>query len=179
MNISIVNYRHKDSLPLKSIMHLPKSEAFQVAEKLYSQSQCVAHRRFGSDFPSYYEYRLKIEELLYNNFIKLGGKPKIKHPFYFAVQYSDSFYNYFDGGEKITLDLHTIDSSHISFCFGDSMAQMEKNNGISLFTKDELYSNIGSFNDNIYGFVDDINNKFHCIEAQLWTDEYFKEVIHD
>lgn len=55
--------------------------------------------------------------------------------------------------------------SIVNYRHKDSMAQMEKNNSISLFTKDELYSNIALTNGNICGFIDDINNKFDCIEA--------------
>lgn len=35
---------------------------------------------------------------------------------------------------------------------------MDKNNGISLFTKYELYSNIALINRNVYGFIDYIIN---------------------
>lgn len=174
MNLRLVNYRHASSQPFRSIMHLPRAEAFEMAARLYESSQCKAHRRFGPDFEAYYEYRLKIEAALYDEFIALGGKPDIKHPYYFVVESCASLCQNFDNGVKATLPLNDINPSDISFTFGDSMAQFESGNRRPMFLLDELYSHIERFNNDIQSFISDIESTYKCIEAQVWTDRYWR-----
>lgn len=154
-------------------MQLPKEEAFLMAETLYKKSQCRAHRRFGPDFPSYYEYRLKVEKWLYDSFVALGGKPQTKHPFYFVLQYCDNFYQNFEKGIEVRIPLKDIDNFDISFTFGDSMAQMEQETMKPLFLKSELFEYLKSFNNIVDDFLNYIKEPYICIEAQLWTNKYF------
>ncbi len=173
MDLFLVNYRHSGSEPLKSITQLPRDDAFRVAEKLYGQSQCYAHRRFGPDFTSYYEYRLKVEQWLYDSFLQLGGKPQTRHPFYFVLQYCDAFCRNFGESVEVRLPLQDIDPSDISFTFGDSMAQMETSAMEPLFLRDTLYESIRSCDNDVDRFLASIRDPYVCIEAQLWTDRYF------
>lgn len=168
----IVNYRHESSEPLKSITQLPKEEAFAVAKELYANSSCKAHRRFGADFPSYYEYRMKIERLLYSEFITMGGKPETEHPYYFALQYCDSLCRNFEKPAEIRIKLDTIDPCHISFTLGDSMAQMEKTSEVKPFLRDTLIKHIIA-NGSAEPFLEKSTKEYSCIEVQLWTDRYF------
>jgi hypothetical protein len=177
MELFLVNYRQNDSVPLKSIMQLPKEEAFKTAEKLYNQSQCRAHKRFGPDFPKYYEARLQTEKWLYDSFILLGGKPQTKHPFYFVLQSCENFNRNFDYGKQIRLNTKDIDPSHISFTLGDSMAQMYAGSLQPLFLMETLYEQINSY-DHINKFLEYVKDQYVCIEAQIWTDQYFaKDLI--
>ena len=68
----------------------------------------------------------------------LGGKPETRHPFYFALQYCENLYRNFDKGEEVRLNLEDIDSADVSFTFGDSMAQLERNAEKPLFSKEAL-----------------------------------------
>lgn len=45
MELYLVNYRHKDSEPFKSITDLPLEKAKKLAERLYKSSSCKDHRR--------------------------------------------------------------------------------------------------------------------------------------
>ena len=85
MELYLVNYRHKDSTPCKSITELPLDEAKKLAEKLHGGTDCRAHRRFGADFERYYYDRCKVEVWMQDAFRKLGGTPERKHPLYFSV----------------------------------------------------------------------------------------------
>ncbi|MDE6293386.1 MAG: hypothetical protein K2L88_02045, partial [Clostridiales bacterium] len=110
MNVSdlyIVNYCHKSCEPLLNIMRLPKEQAFDLARKMaIDNKDTTAFYRFA-DFENYYPERLKTDELLYNRFIELGGKPKQQHPLSFVLQGSDFLDRWFDGGivTKIPLDI--------------------------------------------------------------------------
>ena len=175
MNLTLVNYRHSSSTPYNSIMQLPMDQAFEIAAKLNKSSQCQAHRRFGPDFEFYYKYRLKIEKVLYIEFVQLGGKPKYKHPFYFVLEYSDVLHRNFDSGMSVALPLNHIDPLDVSFCFGDSMAQFESGNRQPIFTVDTLYQYIGNNNNEVDLLLHEIIPQYKYIEAQLWTDKYFPD----
>ena len=82
----LINYRNTNSCQCKSITELPLSEAKAVAEHLYQNSPCRAHRRFGPNFAQYYADRHKVEQWLFDNFKNSGGNPQSKHPLYFVFQ---------------------------------------------------------------------------------------------
>jgi len=171
--ITLVNYAHTNCTPMKSITQLPEAEAFALAAKIYAESPCRAHRRFGPDFQYYYPHRMKTEKWLYEHFIALGGKPEAEHPFYFALHACGSLDEYFEYGTQTRLALDGIDPRHISFTFGDSIAVMDSPDRRDPFTKDVLYQYITQHGHNVEQFLDSIQETYGCIEAQLWTDSYF------
>ena len=173
-DIYLVNYRHSKCEPLKSITQLPKNEAFALAQKIYEDSHCRAHRRFGPDFVWYYPHRLKTEKWLYDRFIEIGGKPQTEHPFYFALDHCENYYVNFDNGLITKINLNDIDKNDVSFTFGDSVAQMESPNKPEPFLKDKLFEYISAFDNNVIDFLESIKSQYVCIEAQLWTDKYFE-----
>ena len=169
----LVNYRHSKSDPLKSITQLPEQEAFTVAKKLYDESPCRAHRRFGPDFVYYYPHRLKTEQWLYERFLAIGGQPQTEHPFYFALHYCENFNVNFDFGKTTKINLNDIDIFDVSFTFGDSVAKMDSPDRKDPFLKDKLLEYINQFDNDVEKFLDSIKEQYVCIEAQLWTDKYF------
>ena len=168
--IYLLNYRHSNSEPLKSITQLPKEKAFILANKLYIENPCRAHNRFGSDFEEYYKNRIEMEKWLYNKFISLGGKPKIKNPLYFSLQHSENLYTNFNEGKIVKIKLDDIPSSVVSFTFDDSMAMFYSSDPINLFTKSQLFEFISIHNNCIDSFLNSIHPQCIYIEAQLWTD---------
>ena len=173
MDLVLVNYHHSDSTPLKSITQLPYAEARKIADKLYENSQVRAHRRFGPDFPQYYEYRLEVEAWLYERFLKRGGKPDIKHPYYFVVQTSDMLRDCFEDCRETTIPLSKIPDEYVSFTLGDSMAQSEQDSLNNMLTKAELLNRLKEYDNDIDRFITEMNQKYNFIEAQIWTDSYF------
>lgn len=173
-DLYIVNYRHTNSEPLKSITALSKDEAFLIAENLYKENPCRAHNRFSPQFfPNYYQYRLETEKWLYEKFIQLGGEPKIKNPFYFVLHNCEIFYENFNNGIETKIRINDINNSDISFTFGDSMAMMDSKERKEPFTKNKLMEYIALNDGNVEKFIDSIKTQYNCIEAQLWTDKYF------
>ena len=116
----IVNYSHKNCTPLKNIMRLPKDEAFALATQLAEENKgSMAFWRFA-DFAVYYPERLTTDQLLYDQFINLGGKPCVEHPLSFVLQGSDYLDDWFDNGTVTKVLLSKIPSEVISFTLGDS-----------------------------------------------------------
>ncbi len=173
----LVNYYHANCTPLKSITQLPKKEAFALAEKLYEESPCRAHRRFGPGFEHYYSLRLEAEEWLYHHFVSMGGKPEVEHPYYFTLQQSETLMSNFGDGRQIKLPLAAIGDFDASYTFGDSIAMMDSPGKRPPFLKAELLEHIFSQNNSVETFLGGIQEKCAYIEAQIWTDRYCKDAL--
>ena len=121
-DLILVNYCFDDCEPLKNIMRLPKEEAFKKAKELADcHPETTAFYRF-SDFDNYYVLRENQDKFLYDEFVKLGGKPKEKHPLSFVIEGSDYLKEWFGNGIETRIPLNKIKAEHISFTIGDSGA---------------------------------------------------------
>ena len=167
----LVRYYHKNSEPMRSITALPEHEAELLAEKLSAQSDCRAYRRFGKGFAGYYRERIKAEQWLHEQFLILEGKPKLQNPLYFVLQ-PNALRDNFGDALEIRLFLREIDESEVSFTFGDSMANWFGGSPSKPFLKGELLAQIAAC-----GGLESFLKKtepFGYLEAQLWTDRFFK-----
>lgn len=166
----LVNYCHPDCVPLKNIMRLSKEEAFQLAKELSdTHPETTAFYRF-SDFDNYYSLRKTQDEYLYNEFVKLGGKPKTEHPLSFVLEGSNYLSEWFGNGIETRIPLNIIDEKHISFTFGDSGAEYGKNGFVKVLTAQDLRNILAEQNGDFDDFLDSIGK--HYVEVQLWSDEY-------
>lgn len=175
VKLFLVNYRHIDSEPCKSITNLSLEEAINLAGRLHNNSSCKAHRRFGSDFVRYYKDRKKAEQFLYDGFQKLGGIPRVKYPLYFTLQDFEGFSANFDEHREIKLDLNEIAESDVSFTLGDSMALYYKGELNRVFTKSELLKQLELKNNNVAELLNSIGEQCGFIEAQLWNYKYCRK----
>lgn len=170
-DLQIVNYCHRSCTPLLNIMRLPKKEAFALAREMAAQNkETTAFYRFA-DFENYYPERLKTDRLLYDRFIKLGGKPLQEHPFSFVLQGSDFLNDWFDRGIVTTIPLNRIDSDYISFTYGDSMSTLKMNGEFTMLTKDMLLKAISDYDGTLEDFLTNVDNQYRYIEVQVWDDE--------
>lgn len=168
----LVNYRHVNSEACKSIISLSLEDAKKLAENLYKNSSCKAHRRFGDVFVSYYQDRKKVEQWIFDNFIKLGGTPKLKHPIYFTLQDSKEFADNFYPYKEIKLRLNEIEDEDISFTFGDSMKLYYDGTLNKVFTKKELLKHLELIDRKNKEHLSNIIEQYGIIEAQVWNDKY-------
>lgn len=172
----IVNYCNPNCTPLNSITRLTEEEAYKKAKELSDRYNGTSFGRF-TDFINYYPKRIQTEKWLYHCFTKLGGKPETKHPLYFVLQGSDFLDKWFEKGRVTKLLLENINSEHISFTFGDSMAKFNKPEQKEPFLKETLYEYIKKFNGDINLFLDSIKEQYTYIEVQLWSDLYCSELM--
>ena len=170
----IVHYCHPNCEPFQNIMRLPKAEAFIKAKELADKNpETQAFYRFV-DFENYYSRRLKADEIIYNAFISLGGKPKEKHPLSFVLNGSEYLNKWFGYGSIIKIPLSNIPSTQISFTYGDSSAMLEKTGEISLITKGMLLDEVSNYNGTLDEYMSEVENKYYYIEVQLWCDNFIK-----
>ncbi|MBD5114968.1 MAG: hypothetical protein HDT46_07150 [Ruminococcaceae bacterium] len=151
-------------------MRLPKEKAFLLAEKLAKENpDTTAFYRFA-DFANYYLHRLQTDEFLYENFSRLGGKPKEKHPLSFVLQGCDYLYNWFGKGISYKIKLSDICPDSISFSLGDSCAQYEKTGTIRQLTEEQLLTQMNDFDSGAADFMKYVSEQYSYIEVQLWDD---------
>lgn len=178
----ITNYSDRRCKPFNSITRVSVKEADALAEKLsqYSGNKFTSFSRFTSnDFDGYYKKRLRTEEWLFNSFISVGGKPKNAHPIYFVLGESKYLHEWFEDGMKIQLALNRIDPDDISFTFGDSMSIMDHQDRMDLFNKESLENYLKEKTNDVFSFLDDLNQHNRYIEVQLWNDVYIKGLIQE
>lgn len=178
--LHIVNYCHPNCKPFFNICRLPKEEAFSLAYKIAADNpDTTAFGRFA-DFTNYYPRRIKTDEYLYDLFFSLGGNPKEKHPLSFVLQGSEFLNNWFGNGLITKIKLKDIPNEFVSFTLGDSMSVFKKNgertierNGeLTMYTKGILSNILREYSGSIDDFMNEIVEKHHYIEVQLWNDDY-------
>lgn len=168
--LHIVNYCHKNCVPLKNIMRLPKEEAYALAAELARQNpDTTAFWRFA-DFHHYYPERLAIDQRLYQRFTELGGRPAERHPLSFVLEGSEMLQAWFDYGIVTRLPLSAIPEEQISFTYGDSMSISKKNGDFTMLTKATLAEEMEAAGLPPESFVAWANQEYRYIEVQVWGD---------
>lgn len=168
--IYVVNYCHHNCVPLKNIMWLPREQAFALAGEMAQQNKdTTAFYRFA-DFHNYYRERLKTDELLYDRFCSLGGRPAKKHPLSFVLQGSEFLDNWFDNGIVTRIPLEQIPAQRISFTYGDSMSVLKKKGSFDMLTKEMLIRIMADYNGTLEEFIQEVNHEYSYMEVQVWQE---------
>ena len=166
----ITHYYVRGTDPWQNIMLLPEKEAFRVAADL--AAAYPGRTSFGrfADFEHYYPLRKAADELVREGFIRLGGKPRLAHPYSFVLGESDYLKGWFDGGESLRIPLEEIPEDRISFTLGDSCAKYTRQEPLEVFTKRMICEKIRASGGSLEELVRSIA-PYGYVEAQLWTGE--------
>lgn len=127
----------------------------------------------------YLRRRFNTEALLYEQFVQKGGKPRIKHPYYFTLGKCDTwFYNVKNCFGCVEFMLDEFDPTVISFTYGDSvptfMEQFQdgKEYRSQVYTFSEITNIIDKYGmPNIWNPVEKFGPE-NYIEVQVWSDEF-------
>ncbi len=164
----IVHYYYPGTDPWKNIMNLSEKEAFRIAAELAGgHPDTTSFGRFA-DFENYYPQRKKADEYVREEFIRLGGKPELLHPYSFALSECEYLRKWFSEGEKLVLNLSDILEEQISFTIGDSCAQIINGMNPEVLTKEMLMKRIADCGNSVDTFLKSSLGKFAYVEVQLW-----------
>ena len=144
------------------------NKARELAE---ANKETTAFYRFA-DFENYYPRRLATDRMLYERFVKLGGKPVEKHPLSFVLGDSEYLKEWFGNGTVTRLSLANIPAEAISFVYGDSMSTLARTGDFEMVTKDILAERLAAYKGSISEFMKEINETCYYIEVQLWDDAW-------
>lgn len=163
----ITHYYFPGTDPWKNIMNLPEEEAFKVAAELASEHPDTTSFGRFADFENYYPNRKRADEYVREAFIKLGGKPKLDHPYSFVLMECEYLRDWFDTSEKILFDLDDIPDDQISFTLGDSCALLIHGETPAVLTKSMLLEAIGKAGSTDRYFKENLG-RYAYVEVQLW-----------
>jgi hypothetical protein len=150
---------------------MPKEDAFILANAIAAKHPNIKTFSRFHNFEHYYTLRMDIEELLYNTFVSLGGKPKEQHPVYFVLHDSKTLANYQGDSTFYEIKVANISSDDISFIIDDSMVAYKRDKKFTMYTKETLQAYMKSYTGTIDEYVRKLNEKFYCIEVQIWSDD--------
>jgi len=187
--VIITHYYHKNDLPFQRLTTLPDDEALLLMEQLSEKSGLV-YRRFKNP-PNYLSDRKITEKWLYDEFIKTGGNPKLKSPYYFVVEKSLWIEEGYNGESlQIQIPVEKIDPSIISFTYSDSMVSFWLGEQLGKpFYKHDYHGKVFSLEEiktiiNVVGIPNDewkteLSKKYDFfIEAQLWDEQPINQYMN-
>jgi len=167
----IKHYYHPSCVPFMNICRLPQKQAFELAHKMAEENYGSEPFWRFADFENYYPGRMEVDNHLYNSFVSLGGKPKENHPIFFVLHESKSLEKWFGDWNVVEIKLQDIPSEHISFTLHDSMRAFRENGKVCMHTKETLSHVLKQYG-TIEDYMSELTEKYYCIEAQLWNDDY-------
>ena len=164
----ITHYYFPGTDPWKNIMNLPEQDAFRVAEELAAaHPDTTSFGRFA-DFKNYYPNRKLADEYLRDSFIRLGGKPKLLHPYSFTLMECEYLREWFNSSDKLVFDLSDIPDDQVSFTLGDSCALIIHGTKPVVLTKEMLMEKIRDCDGSVDTFFKKYLGKYSYVEVQLW-----------
>ncbi len=166
-SLYITHYYVQGTDPWKNIMLLPEETAFQKAAELASAHKGMTSYGRFADFKNYYPLRKAADKRVREQFICLGGKPQLEHPYSFVLGESDYLKTWFDEGGSLRLPLNEIPDELISFTLGDSCAKYSKDDSLEVLTKQMLIEILSTFDDSPEKLIQSIA-PYGYVEAQLW-----------
>lgn len=127
----------------------------------------------------YLRCRFNTEKALYEQFVRKGGKPRIKHPYYFTLGKCDEwFYGRKDSFGCVELFLNEFDPEVISFTYGDSVPtfmedfQDGKEYRSQVYTWEEIKELIEKYGmPNVWNTFEKFGPE-NYIEVQVWSDSF-------
>ena len=165
----ITHYYYPGTDPWKNIMNLPEGEAYKIAEELAaSHPDTTSFGRFA-DFKNYYPNRKKADKYVRDAFIRLGGKPKLMHPYSFVLMECEYLKEWFDAKDKLVYDLSIVPDDQVSFTLGDSCALLERGIELTVLTKEMLIEGIEACGGSTEEYFKKSLGNFAYVEVQLWV----------
>lgn len=168
-DIYLTHYFFPGTDPWKNIMLLPEEEAFKKAAELAAaHPDTTSFYRFA-DFRNYYPCRKEADAYVRREFIALGGRPELEHPFSFVLTESDYLKEWFSGGESFRINLADVPDDAISFTVGDSCAQIGRGQRPEVLTKQTLMQRIRMHGGSAEEYLKAVLTDHGYVETQLWT----------
>ena len=176
----LYHYFDKRSGPFKSLTGLPEEEAASLFRKMRDERSASFGAQRSDD---YLDKRRRCEEIVRSEFIKKGGKPKKMSPHYLTVEHCPWLSSWYEQSDFVKIPVEDIDTSLISFTYGDSMPTFSplvtdgKEYRRKVYTYEEIIKVIEK-----YGLPQEWNadGKFgpeRYIEANLWSDEPIRKYL--
>jgi len=171
----LYHYFEKVRGPFLNISDLNDDEAIQLLAAFSADNKIMAKR--DSKGPYIFQRRI-VEKRAYSMFVKKGGKPQRKIPYYMILSENEleECYEWFVDCGVVKIPVDEFDKSAVSFTYGDSFPtfkpRQDEEPEYNLYLYDEIMSIIEK-----QGLppirTEDMSwwSDHTYIEAQVWSDE--------
>ena len=160
------HYYSLESQPFMNILSASETVRCALIEQLAHNKNKVCNRFRNAKW--YIQERSKLENWMYEEFIRIGGKPRVRHPQYLVLGKSDYLEScYGEDCGYITVDLNDISPMEVSFTICDSLAMfVTEDIDNKLYKKEEI---IAYMQENTIT-PEKIDEQRKYIEVQIWND---------
>jgi hypothetical protein len=140
---SLYHYYEKSRGPFRTLSDLAQEESVRIHTLLESENQIFAAR---SDHGRYMENRRIVEQRAYAAFLRRGGKPHRRNPYYMvlAQEESEECKSWFHDCGIVKIPLDAFDPLTVSFTYGDSFPTFkpifEEEPEYPLYLKHEIFA---------------------------------------
>ncbi|WP_270564204.1 HD domain-containing protein [Clostridium beijerinckii] len=135
----------------------------------------IGYRAGITNIQEIYQNRIIIEDLLLKLFIKKGGQPKLKYPYYAAVYCelpkSNQLHVRFDEPECIKIPMSAFAKEHVSFTYGQSPRALTRKDNHPTRRKLLMWDEVEKV---INEFPFDENEDI-WIEMQIWDESVIRQ----
>ena len=163
----ITHYYLRGTDPWQNIMALPEKEAFRKAKELAAKYEYRTSVGRFADFERYYPLRKNTDKTVREAFIRLGGHPRLAHPYHFVLLECGYLREWYDNEESLRIPLDDIPDDQISFTLGDSCAKYAVKDTLEVLTKELLREKLRAFDNSLEKLLESIP-PFRYVEAQIW-----------
>jgi hypothetical protein len=182
----LYHYFEKARGPFLSITDLPHDQALRKLDEIQKINLNLVNPRKEWFLLKRHELEKEVREL----FIKKGGKPVRKHPFYMTVGEIESMSTWYADPAFIKISIEEFDLDTVSFTYGDMFPIFnpdlndEKEFRNNIYKYGEIINIIKKYGhpenikynlrEGIYPFGAPMNHFLKYVEAHIWSDEVVK-----
>ena len=168
----LYHYFEKSKGPLLSLSALALEVAVDIQNNIIVDNKTFAAQRNERYLPR----RKELEKIVYNLFVRKGGKPEKETPHYFVICKCPWLETWYEEADFIRISINEFNLQTVSFTYGDTFPTFSPNvtDGMeyrnTVYTYDEILKIIKK-----YGLPQDkwdkpIFAQPSYIEAQIWSD---------
>ena len=170
----LYHYFEREIGAFRNLSDLPVNVAEDILEKIKKDRPCSYAAQRDTN---YMKRRSNYETLARNLFIKKGGKPTRKSPYYMVVEACNWLNSWYKDGCYVKIPIEEFDLNTISFTYGDMHPTFSPivNDGKEYRKKIYTYEEILKVIEK-YGMPQDWNKDGKLgperyIEVQIWSDD--------
>ena len=174
MNMYLFHYYERKQGPFRTLSDLSNEEAIKAHAIIDAENSVYAKR--NQDGQYIFQRRI-VEERAYSMFIRKGGKPQRKHPYYMILEHEELIEckKWFNNSAFVQISIKEFDKNTISFTYGDSFPTFkpifDEQPEYNLYLYNEIFDVISK-----RGMPPPRNENMSWlepsyIEAQIWSEE--------
>lgn len=179
--MKLYHYFEKNKGPFYNLSDLNLNKAEEVLHKIRENKDVFASKRNVD----YMKRRFEYEDIVRNLFIMKNGIVTRNRPHYMTLGECSWLKEWYEDGQCISIDVEKIDTSCISFTYGDMFPVFGPNGEKSAWYRKKVYKYEEILEKiKLHGMPQENNingekGPIRYIEAQVWSNEIINTIIRE